>query len=267
MRPYVCDQDNVVRTDERTFRGRRKERVSVATLRKRYRHLRTFFNWSVKHGLIDASPLEEINPPSEEKSVPDFLTPDQLESLLQTIDADHKEKKNAAGVTPQVQWLKDTILLAVCTGMRRGELANLQWSHVDLGTGFITVRNSEDFRTKSGNERRIPIAGDATGVLTRLQSEHNNSRHDHVLTKEDGSRISPDYASERFKYYVRKAKLPDHLKFHSLRDTCASWLVQNGVPLAVVQKVLGHSNQSTTEKYAHLTPEVMQRAMRDTFDG
>ena len=56
IRPYVCDQDNVVRRDERTLKGRRKERVSIATLRKRYRHLRTFFNWSVKQGLIDSNP-------------------------------------------------------------------------------------------------------------------------------------------------------------------------------------------------------------------
>jgi integrase len=73
--------------------------------------------------------------------------------------------------------------------------------------------------------------------------------------------------SGRFKFYVREAEFPnaERLCFHSLRHTCASWLAMKGVPMRVIQAVLGHSSINMTEIYSHLRPEVMSRAMRETF--
>ena len=66
---------------------------------------------------------------------------------------------------------------------------------------------------------------------------------------------------------VRKAKFPqrERLRFHSLRHTCASWLVMRSVPLRVVQAILGHSSVNVTERYSHLQPEVMEKAMEETL--
>jgi len=68
--------------------------------------------------------------------------------------------------------------------------------------------------------------------------------------------------SKSFKRYIRQAGLNNDLKFHSLRHTYASYLVQGGVSLYVVQKLLGHSDIKTTEIYAHLSPESLQEAVR-----
>lgn len=69
----------------------------------------------------------------------------------------------------------------------------------------------------------------------------------------------------RFKDTVRVAKLDDRLHFHSLRHTCGSWLAMKGVPMRVIQGILGHSSVQVTERYSHLQPEVMQKAIMETF--
>ncbi len=160
---------------------------------------------------------------------------------------------------------KDLVLLAVGTGLRLGELAALRWSAVDFETGFLTVRSGEGFRTKSGHERAVPLAGDAQEVLLRLSSEREDDLDGPVVTYGDGRPIVAKYASKRFKRYVRLAKLPEQIRFHSLRHTCASWLVMRGVPLLIVQQILGHSSIQVTERYAHLAPDVMKAAMHQAF--
>ena len=73
--------------------------------------------------------------------------------------------------------------------------------------------------------------------------------------------------SKRFKFYVRKAKLPERerLSFHNLRHTTGSWLAMQGVPMRVIQQILGHSTIQVTERYSHLSLEVLVKAMDETF--
>ena len=73
----------------------------------------------------------------------------------------------------------------------------------------------------------------------------------------NGHRISESYVSHRLKKAVRKAGLSDKLHFHSLRHSHASWLVQGGVSLYEVQKLLGHSSISVSEAYSHLLPDTL----------
>jgi len=88
-----------------------------------------------------------------------------------------------------------------------------------------------------------------------------------VFVDADGDVPKPDRVSKRFKFYVRKAKLSgrEDLSFHSCRHTTGSWLSMQGVPLRVISEILGHSNTQVTEMYSHLSPEVMDRAMEETF--
>jgi integrase len=242
--------------------------VTVATRRKRYRHLRTFFNWAKKQGHIEASPLDDLDPPKAEKKQPEFLTPAQFERLLRAIDADFEMKADEGHASEgQLLWLKDLVTLAVNTGFRLGELTALRWRDVDFDSGLLHVRNSEDFRTKSGNERAVPMTRDARSVLERLDRAREEKASDaYVLLGQRGGKLNGSYASKRFKHYIRLAKLPERIKFHSLRHTCASWLVQRGVSLPIVQGILGHSNISVTERYAHLAPDAMRQAMQMAFD-
>jgi len=246
--------------------------VKPATRAYRYRHLRAFLNWCAKTGHVEESPLDGVAAPKKGKKVPEFLTNEQLERLLRAVDAD-AELKDAENQLRdgEVVWIKDAVLLAVCSGLRRSEVVNLRWRDVDFDSGFLTVRDNEQsgHRTKSGDERAVPIAGEASGVLRRLHVEAEANRRGepsgYVLRNQTGGQLSADYMSRTFKKYVRVAKLPDGIHFHSLRHTCASWLAQKGTPMRVIQGILGHASLSTTERYSHLQPDVMQAAMQETF--
>jgi site-specific recombinase XerD len=76
-----------------------------------------------------------------------------------------------------------------------------------------------------------------------------------------GKAINPNWVSKTFKAYARKAGLNDKLHFHSLRHTFASWLVQDGVSIYEVQKLLGHSSVKVTEVYSHLAASELHGAV------
>ena len=236
--------------------------VSVATQRHRYRHLRTFFNWALKVGHIEKSPLEDVSQPKQQRKVAEFLTPAQLDSILETIEEDYQQKLAKSQARPgQITWLRDVILVAVNTGGRLSEVLSLRWTDVNLDTGFITFRNAGAHRTKSGHERSVPLSTQARDVLEGLQKSHQGDAGEYVFTSYTGGKLNANYTSKMFKKYVRLVGLPERFSFHSLRHTCASWLVQRGVSLKIVQVVLGHSSQAVTERYAHLAPGVMKDAV------
>jgi integrase len=247
--------------------------TSRATKRKRYRHLRLFFNWAEKQGHIDDSPLSAIDQPKKQEKKPEYLTRSQVDTLLSTIDEHAENTEDAVGRSPDVQWIKDAIRIAVSTGLRRGELFNLRWSEVDLESRMLFVRNrdrdedGEEFTSKSGHEKAVPIRGDAEEVLNRRVDEGKRDRTTYVLTNRNDEAIEPNTLTQRFKFFVRKADLnnQERLSLHSLRDTAATWLAMEGVQPRLIQEILGHSSGSVTEKYMHAHPELMGQAMEETF--
>jgi integrase len=244
-------------------------RLANATQRKRYGHVQTFLKWCVEQRHAQSNALEDVREPKEQKKAAAFLSTDDVETLLRTIDAHHEITEDIAGRKPDDDWLKAVIRVGVCTGLRRGELCRLRWRDVDLGQGFLTVRSEEGAETKSGHERRLPLRGDALDVLRKLNKERSDAlTGGPVFTDSKGRSIKPGRASRRFKFFVRKAKLPDRerLRLHSLRHTCGSWLAMQGVPMKAIQAILGHSTmQITSETYSHVHDDVLVKAMEETF--
>ena len=241
--------------------------IAKATREKRYRNLRTFFGWATDEGHIEESPLSSVAKPKKGKKDAAFLSPADLKTVLRAIDAHAEISKDAAGKPPKDEWLKDMIRVAVCTGLRRGELLRLRWRDVDLDGGRLRVASREGEETKSGHERQLPLRGDALDVLRRMNSERSGGLDASVFTDDEGKGLNKRRPTKRFKFFVRKAKLPqrERLRFHSLRHTCGSWLAMKGVPIRVIQAILGHSSVRVTERYSHLQPEVMEKAMEETF--
>jgi site-specific recombinase XerD len=240
--------------------------ISAASRCKRYRHVRVFVNWARQNDHLTSNPISGLKKPKEEQKEPAFLSPEDLETLLEVTEQHGETTEDVAGRTPDVRWLIDTIKIAVSTGLRRGELVNLRWADIDFSAEFVTVRNREDFRAKSGHERRVPLAGDALDVLQERHHERDPHDSDPVIIDREGEPVKPDRITKRFKDMVEEAGLDDRLHFHSLRHTCASWLSMKGVPLRVIQSIMGHSEISVTERYSHLQPEVMSQAMEETFE-
>jgi integrase len=245
-----------------------ESKPSNATKRSRYRHVRAFFSWAVENELVDESPVRDVSKPRKEEKEKAFLKPKDIKKILRAVDAHRGMREGEPGPTPRDTWLKQMIRVAVGTGLRRGELLNLRWGDVDLESGRLVVRNRDGFTAKNGRERTVPLRGNALETLRGMSAARSPEDNEPVFVDANGDVPKPDRVSKRFKFYVRKAKLSDReeLSFHSCRHTTGSWLSMQGVPLRVISEILGHSSTQVTEMYSHLSPEVMDRAMEETFE-
>lgn len=142
------------------------------------------------------------------------------------------------------------IRLALNTGMRKGELLNLEWSRVDLDRALLLL---EAPHNKSRKRQTIPLNDDAVTTLRRLQAwqDQHSPENPWVFGKEGGKKITKFQTG--WNSALKRAGIED-FRIHDLRHTFASWLVMNGEDLLVVRDLLRHSSVTVTEKYAHLAP-------------
>lgn len=236
---------------------------SNATQRKRFRHLRAFFRWARKTDRLEESPIADVPAPKKETKEKAFLRPQDVERVLIATRHHIDTTEDAAGRAPDLRWLPPLVQVAVSTGLRRGELCALHWQDVDLTGRALHVRHRDGFRTKGNAERRVPLRGDALQALQELQPAPDAIGP--VFIDRRGKSLRPDRVTKRFKDMARVAGLDERISFHNLRHTCGSWLAMQGVPMRVIQKILGHSSVSVTEIYSHLTPETLDAAMQETF--
>ena len=150
----------------------------------------------------------------------------------------------------------DITIFAVNTGLRQMELIKFQWQQINF-TDKILILDNQNHITKEKKVRTIPLNSNALKVLNkRLKTNIEES----VFTYNKEA-MSQDFLSHKFASYVEKAKINSKLNFHSLRHTFASWLVQRGVSIYEVSKLLGHSDIKTTQIYAHLRNEDLRNAV------
>jgi integrase len=139
--------------------------------------------------------------------------------------------------------LRAAVIVALNTGLRRGELLGLTWERVDMSRGVIRLE-----LTKSGRRREVPLNEDSDRALMGLGP------------KADGRVFQTRYIQTAYNNAVDAAKLDD-VTFHTLRHTFASWAVMRGVTLKELQELLGHASLAMTMRYAHLAPEHLRTAV------
>jgi integrase len=140
--------------------------------------------------------------------------------------------------------MKAPLIAAICTGLRASNVMRLDWSQVDLQARLITVRIKS--RKPGGRELALPIAGP---LLVELANLGNREAGRVFLYR--GRPIKTD-VRHAWLTALRKAKIATPYTWHDLRHTAASWMRQRGVPLDIVQKILGHTDIKSTERYAHI---------------
>ncbi len=138
------------------------------------------------------------------------------------------------------------ITLAIATGMRRGELVRLEWKDIDLGRSTLQI-----LETKNGESRVAYLTPVAIAAIKGLKSETVVSMSGSVFLYEDGTPLDGERLDRQWKRIRKAAGLQD-FRFHDLRHSCASLLIQNGATLAEVGHVLGHKSVSVSARYAHL---------------
>ena len=213
--------------------------LSPVTVNERLSKLKAVFNTALRWNLITTNPVRGIQCVSVPEKTPSFFSREDFQKLISFI----KEG-----------WLREVVIFAVLTGMRRGEITNLRWQDVDLSRKLLTIQSSPTFKTKSGKRRTIPLNDTAFYILS---ARHGKDTSAFVFSL-NGEKISEGWLTHAFKKAVYDAHLKDdRLHLHSLRHTFASWLVQDGVSIYAVKELLGHSDVKTTQVYSHLQPEQM----------
>jgi integrase len=159
---------------------------------------------------------------------------------------------------------RDIYAVAVYTGVRAGELFGLEWPDVDLRSGVATIRHSwKGTPTKRGEDRRVSLVRPAIEALERQKLRSGDRRN--VFPARDGEARSKDQMPN-LKAATLAAGVARNVRFHDLRHSCASHLVQGtwapkyvarALRLEEVKEWLGHVSISATQRYAHLCPEAV----------
>ena len=225
------------------YKAKRKAEVSPATVNRELACLKTLFNKAVGWDKIEINPL---------RSVTKFRENNARERILSAAEAQRLIENAAASVRP-------VLIVALHTGMRRNEILSLKWKDVDFAREYILIEDS-----KSGKSRKIPMN---VAVLEALRGQKHESEF--VFYNPETKNHIKDIKTA-FKAACRRAKKnPDDkkdpgivgLRLHDLRHTAASKMIEAGVDLVTVSKILGHASIQMTMRYAHPTPENMRRAV------
>ncbi|MEO8230643.1 MAG: tyrosine-type recombinase/integrase, partial [Ignavibacteriota bacterium] len=203
-----------------------------------YRILKSAFSTAVDWNYIIINPFKKFKLPKLPKSLPVFINPKQLQLIVDKT---------------KYPIMKDIFLTAFHSGLRLSELLNLRWNMMDFENKIITLKQSENFTTKSKRERIIPMNETLLNKFVDIFLAQKNKNIDSfVFSKGKQIPINADWVSKCFKRAVRAAKLDESFHFHTLRHSFASNLIQSGVSIFVVKELLGHADISTTQIYSHI---------------
>jgi integrase len=225
------------------YKSVRLQKVSPVTVNIELRTIGSVLNKAFRWKVIDLNPFASLHLCLIPEKYPDYFSREEFQVFCNAMGND---------------WYKDIVQFAVLTGMRRGEITNLKWKNIDLDNKIIHVVSSPTFRTKAGKKRIVPIH---KKLMPILKSRFNPDPEKYVFTHWT-RKVKESYVTHRFSdYKVIGGIQRKGLHFHSLRHTFASWLVQEGVSLYEVQRLLGHSNIAVTEIYSHLQPCQLHNAV------
>jgi len=215
--------------------------VSKVTANDYLRSLKTAFNIGLRLNLVESNPFKDCKMFRIPHVRPAYLRKEEFALLLQVI-------------TDQRFGL--LVLFAALTGMRRGEIVNVRWVDIDMDARLINIQNSENFTVKAMRSRTIPMNRDMFNLLQNIPKES-----EYVFVDAELKPYKAGTVTKKFKRSVKDCGLSEKLHLHSLRHSYASWLVQSEIPLAEIQKLLGHSSVVTTQIYAHLDHEHLRNTV------
>lgn len=216
---------------------------------------------------MTTKPLSDVSKPKKPDNLPKAITPEQLESLCESLREDYSRKRSKRWIKQgQMVWRIPLFWFALYTGMRRSELARLRWKHIDFDRNVIYI-----YEQKNGKEQTIPLGKKARQVL--LGSEHlrDGEPDDFVFRSPDfegkdrSARNFGERASEAFRKARRRAGLPEALSFHSLRHGTATALAEAGKSATTIKEVMRHADIQTSLRYVHMANEHLRSEMNDVF--
>jgi integrase len=243
--------------DEKAARGRKdgKGGLSPSSLRQYKNIILQTLNEAVKNDLIRTNPCQFIELPKKQRYESSYYSAEQLKTLFEAIRDD-----------PIYPLVKITALY----GLRRSEVLGLKWDSMDFTAGRLIIKHTvskvtsavcKDKTKNSSSHRSFPLTPEAREIFLRAKREEEENRrlcgksyqeNDFIFKWPEGTPFSPDYVSSHFALLLKNNGLP-HIRFHELRHSCASLLLNSGFTLKDVQEYMGHADiQMTANIYGHL---------------
>lgn len=251
---YLCkkgieEMSSVSKFNVRAFLlALKRQGLSTKTVVRNLVAIRTFFHFLIQEGILEANPIEELESPKIEKTLPEILTLKEVEQLL--------EQPN-----PQTPLgIRDRAMLEVlyATGMRVSELTQLPINQVNLEGGYVLIFG------KGSKERIVPLGSEAMKwvilYLKTARERHAKGKESPFLfINRSGIGMSRQQFWKNIKAYGRRAGIRKRITPHLLRHSFASHLLEGGADLRSVQMMLGHADISTTQIYTHVTGERLKK--------
>jgi integrase len=235
--PMLVEHFRKQRREGQTNRGRTR---NMATVNRELAQLSKIFSLAVDNDYCETNPCRKVRRFRVDNRRERVLTADEETQLLAVLIGGYAA-------------LHPVALLALNTGMRRGEMMELRWADVDLAAGFVHLPGAI---TKSGRARSIPLNGAALAALGELKERAGTQAR--VLAGLGYTNKST--LSQKFGAAVGAAELTD-VTLHTLRHTFATRLNDKGVHPFTVRDLLGHASIEMTGDYTHARPETMRRGV------
>ena len=200
----------------------------------------SFYNFMILYGKLQKNPCENIKSPKIAKSLPKYLNEDEIDKLL-----------NIKLLKPIDYRNKAMLELLYATGTRISELLNLELNNIDFDECIIRVVG------KGKKDRIIPIGNSALHYLNLYIKEYRSfilktKQSNYVFINNNGGKMSRQGFFKILKQIASKSGISKDISPHVLRHSFATYLLNNGADLRVIQELLGHENLVTTEIYSHL---------------
>ena len=261
---------------QRLYTEKLESGLSSTTVSAIHGMLHTALDNALKLGILTRNVCEAVSPPRKVHKEMKPLSPEQVRQLLEVAKGHPQEA---------------LFILALATGMRRGELLGLKWQDIHFEQSVLQVQRAltrmptglgyKETEPKTRKSRRsIVLTAFAIEALKKHQARQLKMKkvagdaweeHDYVFCTAAGKHLHPGHdVLEELKKLLKKAGLPD-VRFHDLRHSTATLLLSKGVHPKVVQEILGHSEISMTlDTYSHVLPTMQKAAMEglnDFFDS
>lgn len=231
----------------------RDQGLAPSSIRRTLSAVRTYFGFLLAEGLVSSDPTEQVEPPKTWQRLPNVLSHEQVERLLEAPDPGHR-----------LYW-RDRALLefSYASGVRVSELTGLKVRDVDLEEGFATVYG------KGSKERLVPVGGAAVRAIRvylrelRPRLEQGGGRGEGALfLNARGGALTRMGVWKILRKHVERAGIEGRVSPHTLRHTFATHLLEGGADLAAVQEMLGHADISTTQIYTHVDRDYLRDVHR-----
>jgi len=226
-----------------------KKYIKPATVNREMSCLKHMMNLAVRWKYAYHNPVRNVKLFKENNARVKCLEQSQIDSLLGACDSMKK-----------ATYLKPIIIVAINTGMRKGEILRLKWKDVDFSNGLLYISIS-----KNGESGYIPMNSTVQKTLKDLRPASNKANDD-ILSEyvfKFRGKLLKDIRTA-FEETLRRAGISDFV-FHDLRHVFASHLVMNGIDLVSVKELLRHKTIAMTMRYAHLDPKHKMEAVETLY--